>query len=61
LLELGVGTHLPQIVAYADSPHRIVELAQMLGGDAGDSTPLAGAREVLDRADASGAGVTQAG
>jgi DNA repair protein RecN (Recombination protein N) len=44
-----------------DREGRIVELAQMLGGDAGGPTALAGARELLDRAEAWRAGVAQAG
>jgi DNA repair protein RecN (Recombination protein N) len=43
-----------------DREGRIVELAQMLGGDAGGATTLAGARELLDRAEAWRAGVAQA-
>jgi hypothetical protein len=35
-----------------DREGRIVELAQMLGGEAGGATSLAGARELLDRAEA---------
>jgi DNA repair protein RecN (Recombination protein N) len=44
-----------------DREGRIVELAQMLGGDAGGATALASARELLDRAEAWRAGVGQAG
>ncbi len=44
-----------------DREGRIVELAQMLGGDAGGPTALAGARELLDRAEAWRAGVGRAG
>jgi len=44
-----------------DREGRIVELAQMLGGDAGGPTTLAGARELLDRADAWRSGVARAG
>jgi DNA repair protein RecN (Recombination protein N) len=44
-----------------DREGRIVELAQMLGGDAGGPTTLASARELLDRAEAWRAGVAQAG
>jgi DNA repair protein RecN (Recombination protein N) len=44
-----------------DREGRIVELAQMLGGDAGGQTTLASARELLDRAEAWRAGVAQAG
>ena len=44
-----------------DREGRIVELAQMLGGEAGGPTALASARELLDRAEAWRAGVAQAG
>jgi DNA repair protein RecN (Recombination protein N) len=44
-----------------DREGRIVELAQMLGGEAGGATSLAAARELLDRAEAWRAGVAQAG
>jgi DNA repair protein RecN (Recombination protein N) len=44
-----------------DREGRIVEIAQMLGGEAGGPTSLAGARELLDRAEAWRAGVAQAG
>jgi DNA repair protein RecN (Recombination protein N) len=44
-----------------DREGRIVELAQMLGGDAGGPTTLASARELLDRAEAWRAGVARAG
>ncbi|MEX1169017.1 MAG: DNA repair protein RecN [Chloroflexota bacterium] len=44
-----------------DREGRIVELAQMLAGDAGGATSLAGARELLDRAEAWRAGVARAG
>jgi DNA repair protein RecN (Recombination protein N) len=44
-----------------DREGRIVELAQMLGGDAGGPTALASARELLDRAEAWRAGVGQVG
>jgi DNA repair protein RecN (Recombination protein N) len=44
-----------------DREGRIVELAQMLGGEAGGPTTLASARELLDRAEAWRAGVAQAG
>ena len=44
-----------------DREGRIVELAQMLGGEAVGPTALAGARELLDRAEAWRAGVAQAG
>ena len=44
-----------------DREGRIVELAQMLGGDAGGPAALASARELLDRAEAWRAGVARAG
>jgi DNA repair protein RecN (Recombination protein N) len=44
-----------------DREGRIVELAQMLGGDAGGATTLAGARELLDRAESWRGGVARAG
>jgi DNA repair protein RecN (Recombination protein N) len=44
-----------------DHEGRIVELAQMLGGDAGGAATLASARELLDRAEAWRVGVAQAG
>jgi DNA repair protein RecN (Recombination protein N) len=44
-----------------DREGRIVELAQMLAGEAGGATSLAGARELLDRAEAWRAGVARAG
>ena len=44
-----------------DREGRIVELAQMLGGDVGGPTSLAGARELLDRADAWRGGVARTG
>jgi DNA repair protein RecN (Recombination protein N) len=44
-----------------DHEGRIVELAQMLGGDAAGPTALASARELLDRAEAWRAGVAQVG
>jgi DNA repair ATPase RecN len=44
-----------------DREGRIVELAQMLGGDAGGPTTLASARELLDRAEAWRAGTARAG
>lgn len=44
-----------------DREGRIVELAQMLGGEAGGATGLASARELLDRAEAWRGGVAQAG
>jgi len=48
-------------IEHLDREGRIVELAQMLGGDAGGPTALASARELLDRAEAWRAGVAQAG
>jgi DNA repair protein RecN (Recombination protein N) len=47
-------------IEHLDREGRIVELAQMLGGDSGGATTLAGARELLDRAEAWRAGVAQA-
>ena len=44
-----------------DREGRIVELAQMLGGEAGGAATLASARELLDRAEAWRVGVAQAG
>ena len=44
-----------------DREGRIVELAQMLGGDAGGAATLASARELLDRAEAWRGEVVQAG
>ena len=44
-----------------DREGRIVELAQMLAGEAGGATSVAGARELLDRAEAWRAGVARAG
>ncbi len=44
-----------------DREGRIVELAQMLGGEVGGATALASARELLDRAEAWRAGVARAG
>lgn len=44
-----------------DREGRIVELAQMLAGDAGGATSLASARELLDRADGWRAGVASTG
>ena len=44
-----------------DREGRIVELAQMLGGDVGGAATLASARELLDRAEAWRGGVVQAG
>ena len=48
-------------VEQLDHEGRIVELAQMLAGDAGGATSLASARELLDRAEAWRAGVARAG
>ncbi len=48
-------------IEHLDREGRIVELAQMLGGDAGGATSLAAARELLDRAEAWRGGVAQAG
>jgi DNA repair protein RecN (Recombination protein N) len=48
-------------VEQLDREGRIVELAQMLGGDAGGAATLASARELLDRAEAWRGGVAQAG
>ncbi len=44
-----------------DREGRIVELAQMLGGDAGSPATLASARELLDRAEGWRGGVARAG
>jgi DNA repair ATPase RecN len=44
-----------------DHEGRIVELAQMLGGDTGSPATLASARELLDRAEAWRGGVARAG
>ena len=44
-----------------DREGRIVELAQMLAGEAGGATSLASARELLDRAEAWRTGVARAG
>jgi DNA repair protein RecN (Recombination protein N) len=44
-----------------DREGRIVELAQMLGGEAGGATALASARELLDRAEAWRSGAARAG
>ena len=44
-----------------DREGRIVELAQMLGGEVGGPTALASARELLDRAEAWRGGVAQSG
>jgi len=48
-------------VELLDREGRIVELAQMLGGEAGGAATLASARELLDRAEAWRVGVAQAG
>jgi DNA repair protein RecN (Recombination protein N) len=48
-------------IEHLDREGRIVELAQMLGGDAGGATTLANARELLDRAEAWRGGVAQTG
>jgi DNA repair protein RecN (Recombination protein N) len=48
-------------VEQLDHEGRIVELAQMLAGDAGGATSLASARELLDRAEAWRAGVARSG
>jgi len=48
-------------VEHLDREGRIVELAQMLGGDAGGSATLASARELLDRAEVWRVGVVQVG
>lgn len=48
-------------IEHLDREGRIVELAQMLGGEAGGTTTLASARQLLDRAEAWRAGVAQAG
>ena len=48
-------------IEHLDREGRIVELAQMLGGDVGGATSLASARELLDRAEAWRDGVAQAG
>jgi DNA repair protein RecN (Recombination protein N) len=48
-------------IEHLDHEGRIVELAQMLGGEAGGATTLASARELLDRAEAWRAAVAQAG
>jgi DNA repair protein RecN (Recombination protein N) len=44
-----------------DREGRIVELAQMLGGESGGATAMASARELLDRAEAWRAGVARTG
>ena len=48
-------------IEHLDREGRIVELAQMLGGEAGGAATLASARELLDRAEAWRGGVAQAG
>ena len=48
-------------IEHLDREGRIVELAQMLGGDVGGATSLASARELLDRADAWRDGVARVG
>ncbi len=48
-------------IEHLDREGRIVELAQMLGGEAGGATTLASARELLDRAEAWRGGVARAG
>lgn len=48
-------------VEQLDREGRIVELAQMLGGEAGGAATLASARELLDRAEAWRVGIAQAG
>ena len=48
-------------IEHLDREGRIVELAQMLGGDVGGAATLASARELLDRAEAWRGGVAQAG
>ena len=48
-------------IEHLDREGRIVELAQMLGGEAGGAATLASARELLDRAEAWRVGVAQAG
>jgi DNA repair protein RecN (Recombination protein N) len=48
-------------IEHLDREGRIVELAQMLGGETGGAATLASARELLDRAEAWRAGVAQAG
>ena len=48
-------------IEHLDREGRIVELAQMLGGEAGGATTLASARELLDRAEAWRTGLAQAG
>jgi DNA repair protein RecN (Recombination protein N) len=48
-------------IEHLDREGRIVELGQMLGGDAGGATTLASARELLDRAEAWRGEVAQTG
>ena len=48
-------------IEHLDREGRIVELAQMLGGEAGGAATLASARELLDRAEAWRGGVARAG
>jgi DNA repair protein RecN (Recombination protein N) len=48
-------------IEHLDREGRIVELAQMLGGDAGGAAALASARELLDRAEAWRGGVAPTG
>ena len=48
-------------IEHLDHEGRIVELAQMLGGDAGGAATLASARELLDRAEAWRGEVAQTG
>ncbi len=47
-------------IEHLDHEGRIIELAQMLGGDVGGAATLASARELLDRAEAWRVGVAQA-
>ncbi len=48
-------------IEHLDREGRIVELAQMLGGEVGGAATLASARELLDRAEAWRGGVAQTG
>ena len=48
-------------IEHLDREGRIVELAQMLGGETGGAATLASARELLDRAEAWRGGVARAG
>jgi DNA repair protein RecN (Recombination protein N) len=48
-------------IEHLDREGRIVELAQMLGGESGGAATLASARELLDRAEAWRGGVAQTG